>query len=833
MADFKIHLQLSELVKCLGISEKLCEGALCDDYVESLEKSRTPYINNKVKSISLVKRMAEFSPCSDEVFQKYDELKLKQIREVDPMVHLLSQIQNDEKVKKLLKINTPVTVIESNGLDKNCEAINHLSSPSFKRKEPKRNARQDLEISPSWFHERPHLSWNFVSQPRSDFKHSGPIGTLPVNVQESRLIDDILFCLVGVEGDYIRLQKGLSSENKVSFYLDESINVSLKQLVNNILPLCCHYSTIINFVEENMEYEAGLVNHALAAAMHAFLKDHLVFVSQLENQHLQDELTLQKLWFYIQSSMDTMETIAKIASILTKGNCFGGNVLTALHEHTASLIGSTKSQEICHTLTRAASCPYFEILDKWIYKGIISDPYSEFLVEDNELIKKEDLPVEYSDAYWEKRYTIRRELIPVFLEKCADMILRTGKYLNVIRQCGKTINYPNAKPITYSVRASQYVECIEPAYHFASKKLLDLLMDDADLKGRLLSVKHYFLLDQGDFIVQFMDMAEEELQKDIDDVMPTRLDSLLELALRTSVVNEDKYKDDVRVELLPHDLLTQMFKILQIPPDKENDGDMSENMVLSGLQAFAFAYEVKWPLSLVINGKALTCYQMLFRHLFYCKHIERLLGQVWTLNKRAKSLPSSESCFYTSAFALRQRMLNFIQNLDYYLTLEVIEPHWIDFFKRISQVTNVDEVLICHNDFLDKCLNDCMLTNPKLLHILGTLMRLCVEFSEFFETATRSDEAYTSIGDSMLISFGEQTLPEMSSFPASLENFRQQVEHFGENFDKAIVCMLKILHDVNQTKHTSKIINMLYRLDLSPFYDELSVKFENQSTVSE
>lgn len=63
------------------------------------------------------------------------------------------------------------------------------------------------------------------------------------------------------------------------------------------------------------------------------------------------------------------------------------------------------------------------------------------------------------------------------------------------------------------------------------------------------SVKHYFLLDQGDFIVQFMDMAEEELQKDIDYIMPTRLESLLELALRTSVVNEDKYKDDVRLVL--------------------------------------------------------------------------------------------------------------------------------------------------------------------------------------------------------------------------------------------------------------------------------------------
>lgn len=53
---------------------------------------------------------------------------------------------------------------------------------------------------------------------------------------------------------------------------------------------------------------------------------------------------------------------------------------------------------------------------------------------------------------------------------------------------GKTVNCPDAKAIVYTMRESQYIECIEPAYHFASKKLLDLLMDDTDLKKRLLYV---------------------------------------------------------------------------------------------------------------------------------------------------------------------------------------------------------------------------------------------------------------------------------------------------------------------------------------------------------
>lgn len=75
------------------------------------------------------------------------------------------------------------------------------------------------------------------------------------------------------------------------------------------------------------------------------------------------------------------------------------------------------------------------------------------------------------------------------------------------------------------------------------------------------SVKHYFLHDQGDFIVQLMDMCEGELSKNINDIVPHRLESLLELALRTSTANSDPYKDDMRAELLPFDLIHQMFKI--------------------------------------------------------------------------------------------------------------------------------------------------------------------------------------------------------------------------------------------------------------------------------
>ena len=57
--------------------------------------------------------------------------------------------------------------------------------------------------------------------------------------------------------------------------------------------------------------------------------------------------------------------------------------------------------------------------------------------------------------------------------------------------------------------------------------------------------------------------------KNVDDVMPSHLESLLELALRTSTTNADPFKDDLGLELLSYDLTTQMVRILSIQTNEE------------------------------------------------------------------------------------------------------------------------------------------------------------------------------------------------------------------------------------------------------------------------
>lgn len=59
------------------------------------------------------------------------------------------------------------------------------------------------------------------------------------------------------------------------------------------------------------------------------------------------------------------------------------------------------------------------------------------MVVDRESGCEENEEEDLADDYWEKRYTVIPQNIPTFLQVHANVILRTGKYLNVIRQSGK------------------------------------------------------------------------------------------------------------------------------------------------------------------------------------------------------------------------------------------------------------------------------------------------------------------------------------------------------------------------------------------------------------
>ena len=108
----------------------------------------------------------------------------------------------------------------------------------------------------------------------------------------------------------------------------------------------------------------------------------------------------------------------------------GGAILNVIYR---LLINSSDAsiKSLFHFLLQKAAQPYFSILKKWIFCGILEDPFEEFIVKENRGMSKENIEKDFNDQYWQERFTYREEMVPVFIVKQKEKIMHSGKYLNV------------------------------------------------------------------------------------------------------------------------------------------------------------------------------------------------------------------------------------------------------------------------------------------------------------------------------------------------------------------------------------------------------------------
>uniref|UniRef100_A0A453CC19 Gamma-tubulin complex component n=2 Tax=Aegilops tauschii subsp. strangulata TaxID=200361 RepID=A0A453CC19_AEGTS len=571
------------------------------------------------------------------------------------------------------------------------------------------------------------------------------------------VIDDLLSALVGIEGRYISIKRVRGKEGYVVFQIDSSMDLALQvscdhaekgriylglanllllqELTRRIFPLCEDFVLASQFVESRSHFKTGLVNHALAAALRAFLLDYQAMVAQLEHQFRLGRLSVQGLWFFCQRMMSSLNALAVLIEKAMSNNTSGSATLNLLHSQAKAMAGDSAVRSLLEKMTDCASAAYLRMLERWVYEGVIDDPYGEFFIAENKSLQKESLTQDYDAKYWQQRYSLK-DGIPSFLNNVAATILTTGKYLNVMRECGHNVQVSlseNSKLTSFGSN-HQYLECIKSAYDFASGELLTLMKDKYDLIGKLRSLKRYLLLDQGDFLVHFMDIAREELTKKPEDISVEKLQSLVDIALRSTAAASDPSHEDLTCCVERSSLLKKLTSLKDLDcaysSDKLAAADVDQPMTLNitGLETFCLGYKIPWPLSLVISRKALTKYQLIFRLLFHCKHVSRQLCQAWQIQQGFRSVKILGTPILRSSILCRS-MLKFVNSLLHYLTFEVLEPNWHSMHGRLQTARSIDEVIQIHDFFLQKCLKECLLLLPELLMKVEKLKALCLQYA--------------------------------------------------------------------------------------------------------
>ncbi|WPH04320.1 Hypothetical protein R9X50_00720900 [Acrodontium crateriforme] len=596
------------------------------------------------------------------------------------------------------------------------------------------------------------------------------LSTLTLEGQEKAITEDLLFALMGFEGRYIHFNESydpLDELNRLTgptFKIANGLDPSLRDMADRMLRTATHYSAIEVFVDTMGKEESGTVIHALCAAIRKLLKDYFILIAQLEHQSITNsDFTLHQLNLHlrptshiisqlynlaqevlkensmlgnVEEDVDQSDDIENILESLREGRdagipgkktCKGGSVLRLITERLLSSSGDPTASQLLNNLLNESSRPYMRMLNEWLHHGNVRDPHGEFLIKEQKSIRREGLQQDYTDEYWEKRYTLRPDLVPPQLEAVKDRVLLAGKYLNVVRECGGISNVntdlEKGDNVPHTFSDPRFLENVSKAYAFANRSLMALLLTTHALSSRLRSLKHYFFLDRSDFFSYFLDLSSSELRKPAKNVNTGKLQSLLDIVLRQpgSVAAEDPFKEDVSVTMSDTGLTGWLMRVVNVQGMDADASSLStaytpaagsvsgkDDKDINGYEAMTLDYAVPFPLSLIISRNTLTRYQLLFRYILSLRHLEMSLTQSWTEHNKTRAWThrvsrdaklSPEAAAHAArienwkrrAWTLRSRMLCFVQQLLYFCTSEVIEPNWGAFMTRLAQAEDSSE----------------------------------------------------------------------------------------------------------------------------------------------
>jgi gamma-tubulin complex component 2 len=109
-------------------------------------------------------------------------------------------------------------------------------------------------------------------------------------------------------------------------------------------------------------------------------------VIQLDEE-VKNGLTLQKLWYYVQPSCKVMESL--VGLIHNAVGLRGGQLLSCIF----TMLNSTTEEQIKGIygfLFNKALSVYIQLMERWIYEGVINDKFEEFMVFEQVDVRKDN-----------------------------------------------------------------------------------------------------------------------------------------------------------------------------------------------------------------------------------------------------------------------------------------------------------------------------------------------------------------------------------------------------------------------------------------------------------
>nr|XP_016945410.1 gamma-tubulin complex component 4 homolog isoform X2 [Drosophila suzukii] len=615
--------------------------------------------------------------------------------------------------------------------------------------------------------------------------------------------------------------------------IEQFIHPCERQIFLDILKIIKVYHEVAQFTQslgpqKNTPGELPDLSHGyylinLAKGIEIALEEYYAEINSLEQYCSENERTsLSYVYNALQLKLPVLVFLRNLIMEIQVRKLQGCAMLHNLHQQSEH--GDLQLERVIRKIMKPVKYAFFSSLAHWLLFGVIDDVHSEFFIKftpndstdssscsksaSSSVMSADKTPEDY---IWQ--YEINMDQLPGFLSIIvAEKVLFVGQTVLVfkMRRNGTAKSKTDQLAVKlaelsrddiyelWNGRESEFFKMvldlsndetinvfriehvINDIKKYVSMRLSEIAVNEVDLESQMGLIKDFYLLGRGEFYLEFccqmigtMETYREERFKNI-----TRS---FELAATVMGISDD----------LDHFSLSC----------QRSTGEPDESSDFHILQGLNLKYSYEWPLNLLFSPKAIERYNKIFRFLLIIRTFQYEIQRVWAKQTwKAKSLPAPLD---NKIINLRNHIMFFLNNMQYYIQVDVLESQFSVFMNVIKSKADFEEIQRAHTIFLANVLSQCfLLSDSKKGHanitgcqtqnpIYGTLLKLfsiCDKFAHITQTKDPPDD------------------------------FMGEIDSLNERFGVQIASLIQLLVDVKSASCLGPLSQLLLRLDFNHWF---------------
>ncbi|XP_060567272.1 gamma-tubulin complex component 4-like [Ruditapes philippinarum] len=651
------------------------------------------------------------------------------------------------------------------------------------------------------------------------------------------MLHEVLLALLGHTGGVIKdTGNGLKIQSDLPF-----LSSSDEEQLNYLCRLGTHFSTLNTFIKKygtgpclppqgvKQEGLAGLYLKAFCSGLDKVLGSYRANILELETNLMKDpHLSVSHLVCQLQQYQLLLPALVSVVEQVTSHKAHGCYILDIIHRHSET--GHPLVKDVLTRVLHVCHGVLFKHLCSWLLYGYVYDPYKEFFIQPNEgeshdqshdqtsqsqdddddlgimgvtgrqLQKLLKMNTPDSSSSTSHLFSIKSDLLPGYIPvRVASKILFVGESIQMFQEKGKSAvsrgksNILEGKQEKFAkdlhqlaqelpFNSMKFESLINDIRTQVAEVLWKILIEEADLLAHLRIIKDFYLLGRGELYLAFIDQAQHLLRVPVSATTEHDVNAAYLCAARNVLFHDEA--------------LLQRFRlsVKQAPKPQKKDStsssgsSQSSTVVDIGWNSLSLKYSVQWPLHIFFTPVVLEKYNRVFRFLLVVRRTQLDLHQCWIIQMSRKHGTNEPA--EALKWQLRNHMSFLVDNLQYYLQVDVIESQYGILVEKIKTTRDYEAVKLAHDHFLSALLAQSFVHMKSVAHCLYEILDQCTVFT---------------------------SLVVRCETPMS-HNDALQLENIAKNLQRQSSLLFKMLSSVRSNSSSPHLAQLLLRLDFNKFF---------------